>query len=616
MIYGNDNILHPEYFPLLRPDTTVHYEGSIDKTGANADWDWSLYQDQNGEWVLFEVEGAGCIENFVQHRYLQSPEVTFRFYFDHEETPRFEIKNTEFGEKYPFLEPLASRFIGYGPAHDPTIRVVRSYVPMPFAKACKVTSSLKLENNCVPGGGWGHILYQRYPDDAGIRTFTADPTDSKSFQDMYDFWKQRGVSPYSAKHAGRHCVSDFVLPPHERKVIYARKTSAAVIGIRIRTAEYRQSDLKDLHVTAVWDGIPSVHANFGCFFMNELGCHSTEYLLAHMHADGDYANFFPMPFSDNAEIALVNTGDRAVTIAMAEVTDTEEYQSLYTKGNFGYFTTSPYYPKRHTEGADSIIADIRGSGHMAGAVITGYGHTSEDRASCEGDVRVHIDGKRTPQIESDGSESYVCHGWGFNFPPSCHALAGYDSVAYYCTNVWSLARTCMDACYPFRSSLRFGIESAGNNDEYMYHSGMIFYYDSRKGISEHKIADIDTGSECLTAAFEGDDDHIPVTLHGSYGKTVSFDVELPAHTHTLVLRRVSDQQFPRQKAKVLVDGTECPSAWLFADSNPHKRWLEDEYMLPSRLVAGKNRLHIDIIPTEVDGNITWNAFGISVLSIS
>ena len=35
--------------PLLRDGVTARYEGSIDKAGGNADWDWSLYRDERGE---------------------------------------------------------------------------------------------------------------------------------------------------------------------------------------------------------------------------------------------------------------------------------------------------------------------------------------------------------------------------------------------------------------------------------------------------------------------------------------------------------------------------------------------------------------------------------------
>ena len=68
MIYGTDSALHLEKMPLLRRDTTIQYEGSIDKEGINNDFTWALYHDKNGEWVILDVEGPGCKYNFVQHR--------------------------------------------------------------------------------------------------------------------------------------------------------------------------------------------------------------------------------------------------------------------------------------------------------------------------------------------------------------------------------------------------------------------------------------------------------------------------------------------------------------------------------------------------------------------
>ena len=86
-------ICNLQYLPLDKSEVTVHYEGSIDKTGYNSDWDWQLYKESDkNEWVIFECIGSGCIYNFVQHRYLKSTEVIFRFYFDDEPEPRFEIK--------------------------------------------------------------------------------------------------------------------------------------------------------------------------------------------------------------------------------------------------------------------------------------------------------------------------------------------------------------------------------------------------------------------------------------------------------------------------------------------------------------------------------------------
>lgn len=43
---------------------------------------------------------------------MSSSDPLFRFYFDGEETPRFSLHLSEFGEKEPFIKPLAESYIG------------------------------------------------------------------------------------------------------------------------------------------------------------------------------------------------------------------------------------------------------------------------------------------------------------------------------------------------------------------------------------------------------------------------------------------------------------------------------------------------------------------------
>ena len=99
---GYDRLADISRMPITDNNSFVKYEGSISKVGDNADWDWGMYTDQNGEWVLMEADGPGCIFNFTQHRYPTSEVPTFRFYFDNSPTPQFEIKPSQFGTKYPF----------------------------------------------------------------------------------------------------------------------------------------------------------------------------------------------------------------------------------------------------------------------------------------------------------------------------------------------------------------------------------------------------------------------------------------------------------------------------------------------------------------------------------
>ena len=187
--YGISRMVDIASLPLLDRGISVHYEGSIDKRGKNADWDWSLYQDQRGEWVIFDVDGPGCIYNLVQHRYMSSSDPLFRFYFDGEETPRFSLRLSEFGEKEPFIKPLAESYIGPFDNGRGPIRVARSFVPMPFNKGCRVTTDVKLEGyeRTKGEGGWGHVVYHTYADN-GIKTFTG----KENYDTLIQLWKKQG----------------------------------------------------------------------------------------------------------------------------------------------------------------------------------------------------------------------------------------------------------------------------------------------------------------------------------------------------------------------------------------------------------------------------------------
>ena len=182
-----------------------------------------------------------------------------------------------------------------------------------------------------------------------------------------------------------------------------------------------------------------------------------------------------MPYTASAELTVTNRGTRDVVFERFTVRHTTEYADFYREHPAGYFRAAPYYARRHTEGADSVIADIHGSGHIVGAVITGFGGGPEGYAICEGDVRVHIDGVRTPQIESDGSESYVCYGWGFTSPPEYNPSSGYDGRSPASTD-WSMVRFMTGDCYPFLDGVRFGFESGEDNrTNYLEHSGAVLY---------------------------------------------------------------------------------------------------------------------------------------------
>ena len=74
------------------------------------------------------------------------------------------------------------------------------------------------------------------------------------------------------------------------------------------------------------------------------------------------------------------------------------------------------------------------------------------------------------------------------------------------------------------------------------------------------------------------------------------------------LRRRSDQQQGRQRARVFVDDVPVSErTWYFADSNPHRRWLEDDFEIPASYTKGKERIRIrlEYLPGGAPG---WTEF--------
>jgi hypothetical protein len=614
-----------DLLPLLRDGVQVHYEGSIDKKGFNADWDWWLYKEGR-EWVIFDVSGPGCIYNFVQHRYPESEEPTFRFYFDGEETPRLTIRPSEFGVKPPFARPLADAYLGPDDNGRGPIRVVRSFVPMPYAKSCKITTDLRLKGHAKGDGGWGHVIYHSYDTVGDLQTFTGnEPLDR-----VRSMWSAVGFDPKPATESEAAELRDVEIRPGEAVVLLDAKGAGSIVSIRAEPSASWPADLRDVWIRATWDdrGKPDVESPLGAFFGNELGFHHVGILSHGRSPDGSLYNYFPMPYWRSARIELVNRGEKTAFFAQWEIRHTSARNALYPEGRTGYFRTSAYRASEATRGGDSLIGRLEGRGHLVAGVVTAQAR-QPGVISCEGDVRVFIDGNATPQVESDGSESWACYGWGFPTPPEMNPASGYDGRP---DNPWSMVRLCAGDCYPFRQELAFGIESGEFNNQYLRHSGILFYY----GVDEPgmKLTDeLDIGNRAsegvhqyrtfgagglytLESRYEDGTDRVVRDTGNETEGGTEFYAAVDPRNVGVRLRRRSDQITGRQRANVYVDDVLVTErSWYFADRNPYKRWLEDEFDIPGKYTTGKTDIRVRLAFVQEGESRAWNEFYYWVYSL-
>jgi hypothetical protein len=618
-----------EWLPLQRPEVQVHYEGSIDKLGKNADWDWWLYQDaRTREWVICEADGPGCLWNFVVHHAVGHSDPVYRFYFDGSQTPAFEIKHSEFGVKPPFVAPLADKFLPDS-AKDARLlkmnfQIVRSFCPMPFAKSMRITSSIKLEgNNEKTGGGWGHAIWHSYPTAEGVRTFTG----REDYTKLIELWRHIGTDPKSTA-GNTETVFAATCTGTTVRTIFEQKGEGSLAAIHLQVEPNNRAVLNQLWIRITWDGEsrPAVECPVGAFFGNEFGYHHVQTLLLGADPAGQLYCYWPMPFWQSAKIELENRGapESSIKVAGSVVFKPSSVQP-YPRERSGHFRSSVYQPMTAKQvGRDSPVAAITGRGHVVAGLI------SAEQSFCEGDVRVHIDGGGTAAVESDGSESWACYGWGFDFPPQANPASSYDGKG---NREWSMLRLLMGDCYPFRNSLSMTVEGgAGDESGADRRSGILFWYGepdpAMVGTDAIAIGDPDSekahaytapGSKAwqLTSMLEGEFDDVKIAASGRTLVSPSeFTVQISQENRGVLLRRRSDQAVRGQQAIVSVDGARVQEgAWLYADGNPNFRWMDDEFMIPSSYTKGKREIRIRLEPTGQSGQTNWNESSYQVWSL-
>ncbi|MFZ4396492.1 MAG: DUF2961 domain-containing protein [Kiritimatiellia bacterium] len=609
-----------ERLPLLRPDVQVHYEGSIDKKGGNADWDWWLYQDTNTqEWVIAKADGPGCLWNFVVHHAVGHSDPVYRFYIDGKKAPAFEIRHSEFGSKAPFVAPLADKFIPQV-AKDARLKaidfqIVRSFCPMPFSQSLLITSSVKLQGNHETGGGWGHAIWHSYPTADGLRSFTG----KEDIGTLLGLWRNLGEDPKPGAGIQPLAFKGSIAGRASR-ILLDLPGKGSLSAIRLHLEPATPATLGNVWLKITWDGEvqPAIECPVGAFFGNEFGKNRVQTLLQGVTRDGTMYNYWPMPFWQSARVELQNRGDE--TVSFDGTVDFKPSTVLkYPQPDTGHFRASAYQPMiAKPDGRDSLVAKISGSGHVVAGLITA------EKSFCEGDVRVHIDGCGTPAVESDGSESWACYGWGFEFPPQSNPASSYDGAG---NSSWSMLRLLMGDCYPFRTGLRMTVEGGSGTRDCGgdRRSGLVFWYGEAKPAmaltdfldvgdpdseTRHEYNAPASGKWNLSSALEGEFDDVPITDSGrTLNGPCQFTVRTDPGNRGVLLRRRSDQMKSGQRARISVDGQPLTErTWIAPDGNPHFRWLEDEFLIPSSYTRGKHRIVVRVEPLPVDDNqaLNWN----------
>jgi len=599
-----------EALPYLLPGARTLQFSSHDPEGGNDDGFTppnQLYVDEHGEFVLFDAFGPGCIYR-IWFTHTWSIIGNLRLYVDDMERPVLEgpflLLFTSVFE--PFTPPLVGNwFSATGGCF--------SYLPVPFAKRCKITGNLPPE--------FFHFTWVRYDADTPVQSFIG----SEDTEPLRRAWLRTGEDPKGEPTDLATSAGAAVLLPGASEPILRQAGPGAVWRLFLDAAELSQEAAEGLWLVAHWDGHeePDVEVPVNEFFGSFLVEETPAGLLAGRTGGRLYC-YFPMPFWTAAEIVIENRGSLTAEVSWEAAATGEPYGP-----GAGYFRALHRTEDPVAVGRDYRIAERQGrAGKWVGITHTLRGPLA--RWYLEGDERFYVDGSASPAVHGTGTEDYYNGGWYFLMGPFAEPVFG---------NPWHRVFTDHDETGAFRLHLgdavhyldgvRLGIEhggfSEGENDRYR---SVAYFYEMDLPLS--RLTDsLDIGDAAGEAAHgytapgaaatgeivsyhEGDDDEAAVSDSGrTLGAESRFRVSLDPENAGAILRRRYDQRHGGQRAEVRVDGRPA-GTWYTPESSETLRWAEDDFALPASLTAGREAVEITIEPA-VDA--AWTEFLYRVYSI-
>jgi len=627
-VVGWDTYRQLDRLPYLSANTQTLEVSSFDRSGG--DFDIST-GNQNGSGgclasggagcVIAEDRGAGEVDSIWFTR--DSGNVTrigkIRIDLDGQtvvDAPLQLLVDGALGA--PFVWPLVANA-----AQSPGGVYIK--VPMPYRHSMQISVASNLQ--------YYHVDYRQFSNADGVTIFSpSDPA-----LDVLATLRAAGTSdpkPTAPTAAHSHRVVD--LPADTGLTIAESTGSGTISALGLQLPEPTDQLLTGLRLQIEFDGRTMVDSPLGEFFGAGLGTDNVRSLMfATISQPGgslSLSEWWPMPFAHRARVTLVNTTDNPVPGVDSDVVATPDPQwaPALDSGRAGYFTARSHAGPT-IFGQDWLFADEHGHGKFVGVSHTIRGSRIKTSFSddapyfLEGAERVYTDGSASPQWYGTGTEDFYEGGWYFKNGTRFSApLTGQPDqrtatggCADYCIAVYRLM---LADAIDYHSAIRFGIEHGKRNMVQPDYSSTAFLYTQRNDTATpgdevtptdpasrvmHDYTDVDATDQLLISQYEGNDDIRPIAgLVRTTHAAVTFHVQISPDNRGVLLRRTSDQSTGYQSADVAIDGS-LAGIWLQPRSNSSHRWLDDTYLVPESLTAGKAQITVTLTP--IPGTPPWTA---------
>ncbi|MHB8972837.1 MAG: glycoside hydrolase family 172 protein [Pirellulaceae bacterium] len=473
-IVNRDNLARIPVPAYTCSQASSYDRGSVapDKPGWFANADRSQFvrveeKDGRKEFVLMDEEGPGAVVRFwaTWHGPGGGPfsNGTLRFYLDNNPQPVIEGPAASIIDGGALCQgPLSE---GVSPQTPPAQRGHNLYLPIPYAKHCKVT----YETNVLVDIGAPHgealyyqINYRTYAAGTNVESFAMDQLGQHKEKLAAVQQRLLKSGADASKTSKEISFAGPLAAETTRALVIDNPGAIRQISVNLQADNLPQT-LRSTILTIEFDGKPAVWCPVEAFFGRGYQSQPHQTWYTEVTADGRMSCYWVMPFAKTCRISLMNLSEKPVEVVEGRavvspwkwddrsMTFHATWRQLTKVSSFREGTTKP------EEGAfDVNFVEITGQGVYVGDTLTVF--NGADAWWGEGDEKIFVDGEAFPSHIGTGSEDYFGYAWcrpeffasPFHAQPSGagNLTAGFSVNSRY---------RALDAI-PFTKSLKFDME--------------------------------------------------------------------------------------------------------------------------------------------------------------
>jgi hypothetical protein len=358
------------------------------------------------------------------------------------------------------------------------------YLPIPYAKHCKITSD--------KGGFYYQVNYRTYQPGTSVESLA--PGAIERTKPVIDRTSQ--ALAWQTESRAAVLLAGTTLAPGAAKTVNFAQGPAAVSSLFLTVkGTHRDQAMRSTVVRMTFDGEETVWCPAGDLFALGPGVREFKTWWVECAADGTMCLRFPMPYQRNASLTVENHGKQSVTI------DTS-YSSLTS---FAWDDRSMYfhaawrdqYPIHTRPMQDWNYITIEGQGVFVGDSLSVMNPVKEWWG--EGDEKIYIDGEASPSHFGTGTEDYYGYAWCMPevFHTPFNAQSRCDGQEH--GNNWgrtTVMRTRMLDAVPFTRSLRFDMEVWHWAECDVEYAATTYFY-ARPGVATNRKPDPESAARPL-----------------------------------------------------------------------------------------------------------------------